>query len=723
MSLQTVSSAGVPGSVSVCVLTTDDASRLDESIASIIGQTHSPSEILVCDVAPSPQNVQIVANHVARDSRVRLVRVSDALAHESAFASAIRDANGEFVAVYRADCVYDPTIVERQIRALEKDHSFGAVFVVDRFLAEEGKSAQRARVSSDLSGRSNIDCAALTTIMLSGRNDLLSSAAAMVRRDICAAAGGFDEQSLGSRAVDALWLAIVRSGPIGLIQEPLLTHWRDLKEDLRRRTVLRTSRDPFFRMMDYHLSQPKVREGIAGAALLMYRVDEAQDETGRAANALLLGDTIKARAIMQSSVVKSLLRTKLRGKALRILALKATVFASAAMGGPPISRKLIYAARFRRKMPRDTKSAADSTDNVVAHVPHRPTAKTISVYLDPHSYHFLGNGLFDDQSKWNRDGSLRPWLILRERLSAEGIRLNTADYFSAHLREDKSVKVYSSFGMLDRYRELAARDDVLLNSFYLFEVVMYAQEMYARLPELSKDFRTVYSWTDHESLARFAPEPFSVSDCRMPAPFSAVIERHWNRTDRRGVLFVYTNRRGIPIDGNLLDERMEGLAYFSSRGEAELWGRWWDDLSRIHPRFAEPIRRSWRGPLADKYEAYGRARFVFCCENMSMRGWITEKIFDCFYSGAVPMYLGAPDVLDWIPADCFIDLRAFKSYSELGRFIDDLTPADIEKYRLAGRDYLESAAFRPFSAEAFADRFIGDVRAQLEERGLAGALR
>jgi hypothetical protein len=122
--------------------------------------------------------------------------------------------------------------------------------------------------------------------------------------------------------------------------------------------------------------------------------------------------------------------------------------------------------------------------------------------------------------------------------------------------------------------------------------------------------------------------------------------------------------------------------------------------------------------VVDKYEVMSRHAFAVCYENMVMPGWITEKIFDCFYAGVVPIYLGAQDIGEAIPHECFIDRRDFATYDALNRFLNSVTPDDLRRYREAARDYLQSAAFRPFSAEAFADRFLADIGAHLAERGL-----
>jgi hypothetical protein len=91
---------------------------------------------------------------------------------------------------------------------------------------------------------------------------------------------------------------------------------------------------------------------------------------------------------------------------------------------------------------------------------------------------------------------------------------------------------------------------------------------------------------------------------------------------------------------------------------------------------------------------------------MVLKGWITEKIFDCFFAGTVPIYWGAPEIAELIPTDCFIDMRQFGSYPELARFLKALGPRDIERYKQSARAFLRSPQFEPFTKEAFAQRFL-----------------
>ena len=57
-------------------------------------------------------------------------------------------------------------------------------------------------------------------------------------------------------------------------------------------------------------------------------------------------------------------------------------------------------------------------------------------------------------------------------------------------------------------------------------------------------------------------------------------------------------------------------------------------------------------------EVLNNYKFILCIENSYSIGYMTEKIFNCFFSNTIPVYLGNPDVCKYINPECFIDLRS-----------------------------------------------------------------
>ena len=98
-----------------------------------------------------------------------------------------------------------------------------------------------------------------------------------------------------------------------------------------------------------------------------------------------------------------------------------------------------------------------------------------------------------------------------------------------------------------------------------------------------------------------------------------------------------------------------------------IWGRAWQVGQRLRP---DPLyaaaASATKGAALSKSATIAQYRFALCFENSILNGWMTEKLFDCFFSGTIPVYWGAPDVLASVPGDCFIDMRQFKDFADLG---------------------------------------------------------
>ncbi|UJR29853.1 hypothetical protein I4U23_017396 [Adineta vaga] len=63
--------------------------------------------------------------------------------------------------------------------------------------------------------------------------------------------------------------------------------------------------------------------------------------------------------------------------------------------------------------------------------------------------------------------------------------------------------------------------------------------------------------------------------------------------------------------------------------------------------------------------------FTIAIENSINHDYITEKLWHTFVAGSVPIYLGAPNIEDWLPCrtDCIIDLRKFATAKDAALFI------------------------------------------------------
>ncbi|MFQ3204716.1 MAG: hypothetical protein ACI87I_003125 [Pseudoalteromonas tetraodonis] len=124
---------------------------------------------------------------------------------------------------------------------------------------------------------------------------------------------------------------------------------------------------------------------------------------------------------------------------------------------------------------------------------------------------------------------------------------------------------------------------------------------------------------------------------------------------------------------------------------------------------------SYKGPVDSKKATLNNYKFAICYENAQLiPGYITEKIFDCFFAGCIPIYWGAPNVTDHIPANCFIDRRKFNSHEELYHYISNMSEVEYSVILSNIEDYLFSEQSTPYRAETFAKTIVKHVLADLK---------
>ena len=177
--------------------------------------------------------------------------------------------------------------------------------------------------------------------------------------------------------------------------------------------------------------------------------------------------------------------------------------------------------------------------------------------------------------------------------------------------------------------------------------------------------------------------------------------------------------------GELYSERLRAIRFMEKEHplEFDLYGIGWNmktfsgskpvrALNRIKPLrvILADKHPSYKGKLDKKIEVLSKYKFCFCYENCrTIPGYISEKIWDCFFAGCIPIYLGAPNIIDYIPADLFIDFRNFKSYEDLYKYLKSISEKEYENYLHRTKEFLVSNKAYPFSAECFAETIIKEI--------------
>jgi hypothetical protein len=324
------------------------------------------------------------------------------------------------------------------------------------------------------------------------------------------------------------------------------------------------------------------------------------------------------------------------------------------------------------------------------------TRNSISkIYIDPPSPAYLDNRLFDLSNKiLNRDDSLLPYWEVRESFRKLGIEVNTADFLPSKPKDE--VCEYYSFGGLAGITGLLGRQDVILKAFLIFEPPIVDPRLYESLPFLATCFEEVYVHNvNGEGYSLDRVDRARLKKLYWPQPRKDVMLEYW-KCDQRQHRIVVINGSHVPrrSTGELYSKRIEGMAELAKSGKIDLygrgWDRWWSRSSMWLPYWKNrhKLMSIYQGPCQSKYETLAKYSFSLCFENMEMLGYVTEKIFDCFYAGTVPIYLGAKDIRKLIPESSYIDFRNYNSWTEMLQHIESMAIDQILEMKHHGREFL-----------------------------------
>jgi hypothetical protein len=328
---------------------------------------------------------------------------------------------------------------------------------------------------------------------------------------------------------------------------------------------------------------------------------------------------------------------------------------------------------------------------------------------------YNNNRMFVDPSSPIGDDLSYPFVYLRQRLQELGHQCATID--TDDLDKFDAVVFLDHPTFLNPYfRKVKARTGSRpLLCLLLAENPANRPDNYWKSSHAAFDL--VFTW--HSPLVDGKHYIQCLLPNKVPRPFQI------DRSIRPRFCTTIASQKHNPHPAELYSERIRAIRWFENNhpSEFDLYGTLWDrrwfrgPFSRLNLLLSPLYRRfpaigackqfpSYRGTVPRKRDVLRLYRFSICYENAVFPGYITEKPFDCWFAGCIPVYLGAPDVSSFIPDNTYIDKRNFPNYKDLYHYMKTLSPAEYQAYLAAIESFVNSDAIHPFSAEGFADTMI-----------------
>jgi len=318
---------------------------------------------------------------------------------------------------------------------------------------------------------------------------------------------------------------------------------------------------------------------------------------------------------------------------------------------------------------------------------------------------YLNNRQFDVLDKIsNRDNCLYGSYLLKKRFEENNIDLST---------QDINLPLESQFII---YNEMPRIKDISLdknNYLLIFESEIIRPDNWNL--KNHKYFKKIFTWND-----KFVDNKkyFKINfSNKIPTDLNFDL----NKKDKLCTMIVANKFKSHPQE--LYTERVNVIRWFEENHSEnfDLYGIGWDRhyfkgmLLRLNrfdalTKLLKPKYPSYKGSVKSKREVLQKYKFAICYENAKdIPGYITEKIFDCFFAGCVPVYWGAPNVTEHIPTDTFIDKRNFNTYEKLYKYLNNMPDKEYINYLEAIKNFIKSDKIYLFSAKYFVETLVNEI--------------
>jgi glycosyltransferase involved in cell wall biosynthesis len=290
--------------VSVVVPVFNAATHLRDSLDSILAQTYPRTEVIVVDDASTDATPDVLGEYT---DRVLLYRQPERRGIYGNINDGIARASGDYVAVYHADDVYHPRIVEREAAHLTENTHVDAVFCKSLFIDPASRAYARRDSPPELQAGRALDHRTVVNALLTNMNRFLRCPSVMLRAASLREMGPFDEREYGGSADLDMWLRIAWRGHLSILDEYLLAYRIGHGNDSETLHRLRTDPRRYLEVMERCLRN-EGRAVASAEALLAFEGHRARDILVRAIHHYLRDEAREARLLLDELPFRKLSR-------------------------------------------------------------------------------------------------------------------------------------------------------------------------------------------------------------------------------------------------------------------------------------------------------------------------------------------------------------------------------------------------------------------------------
>lgn len=283
--------------VCICVPTFNAETTIAQTLRSILAQTYRNMVVHVVDNCSTDATLDVVRSFT--DPRIAVHENSVNVGGEGNFNRCIALARGEFTALFHADDVYEPEMVERQIAFLKKHPIAGGVFTQARLIDQTGTVIGALDLPASLRDAAPLYSFEQIFKAVLKHSNFMICPSFMARTDIYQQEISRWRGELFRSSADLdVWLRVLERHPCGILPDHLM-NYRISRLQWSAGVRDNSERADFFLVIDHYLAKPEVRAVLDENDWLNVERLERRDRAMRAVNALIAGDIERAQTLSE----------------------------------------------------------------------------------------------------------------------------------------------------------------------------------------------------------------------------------------------------------------------------------------------------------------------------------------------------------------------------------------------------------------------------------------
>lgn len=224
---------------------------IGKTLASVLTQTYTDLGLIVVDNCSTDNSVEVVRSF--NDSRIRIIQYNIHVPYaELNWNRCFHHATGEYLAIYHADDIYLPDMIEHQLKMF-RDNVVG-VFTSGNIINDNDDIIGSFKFPEEITGNHQYSYSELLNAFLK-HADFLPTPSAMLKRDIYLKCSPFRYDQFRSASDLDLWLRAAAFGDLVILDEKLFNYRVSKHQGSNKINRLRTKESDYFKVMDSHINQ------------------------------------------------------------------------------------------------------------------------------------------------------------------------------------------------------------------------------------------------------------------------------------------------------------------------------------------------------------------------------------------------------------------------------------------------------------------------------------